>query len=753
MDSTSIADLDSLLKPSVKLTEWKKEPKLQHLKELFNECKSSHSDQMSKIQDWRDLMAASGKYKHKSTANRSSVQPKLIRRQAEWRYSALTEPFLGSDKLFQVNPTTFEDAAGAKQNELLLNWQFRTKMNKVKLIDDFVRATVDEGTAICRVGWNRLTKMNQEEVPVFEFYPLEPASEEDEEFMMLVQQLEQLAEFSQMNPREYNETVSVEMKEAVSYFLETGIPVQAVIVDYVLEDVEEILENHPTVEVLDPEDIYIDPTCKGDMDAAMFVVQVYETSKHVLMKQAGTYINLDKVEWDSAGVAPERNVENSSFKFRDSMKSKVTVFEYWGYHDIHDDGVMVPIVASWIGDTLIRLEESPFPDGKLPFVLVPYLPVKRKLYGEPDAELLRENQAISGAITRGMIDLLGRSANAQTGIPMNFLDTVNTRRFEGGLDYKYNPTNGMHPSNAVYTHKMPEIPNSAYDMLRIQSDDAESLSGIKAFSGGISGAAYGQVAAGIRGALDATSKREMAILRRLAKGVTEIGNKIIAMNSEFLEEVEVVRVTNTQFVEVLREDLKGNFDLIVDISTAEVDDAKSQDLAFMVQTIGPIAGPEAALQLVAEIADLKRMPDVANNLRNFRQEPSEAEQMMQELELKRMELEIAELESRIQVNMANAAKLEAEAEDKGNSTYERASGLTHKREIEKQKAQSQGNQNLTITKALTTRGKQGETEGNIEAAIGYTKLTELSGAENVESEDVDNQHSVRPVNNNQFMGV
>ena len=237
MDSTSITDLDSLLKPSVKLTEWKKEPKLQHLKELFNECKTSHSEQMGKIQDWRDLMAASGKYGHKATTNRSSVQPKLIRRQAEWRYSALTEPFLGSDKLFQVNPNTFEDAAGAKQNELLLNWQFRTKMNKVKLIDDLVRATVDEGTAICRVGWNTLTKTNQEEVPVFEFYPLEPTGEEDEEFMMMMQQLEQLAEFSQMNPREYNETVSVEMKEAVTYFLETGIPVQAEIVDYVVEEI------------------------------------------------------------------------------------------------------------------------------------------------------------------------------------------------------------------------------------------------------------------------------------------------------------------------------------------------------------------------------------------------------------------------------------------------------------------------------------------------------------------------------------
>ncbi|MFR7882255.1 MAG: hypothetical protein ACLU5J_12890 [Christensenellales bacterium] len=37
---------------------------------------------------------------------------------------------------------------------------------------------------------------------------------------------------------------------------------------------------------------------------------------------------------------------------------------------------LVPFVATWVGDTLIRMELNPFPDEKLPFVLVQYLPVK-----------------------------------------------------------------------------------------------------------------------------------------------------------------------------------------------------------------------------------------------------------------------------------------------------------------------------------------------------------------------------------------
>lgn len=728
-----------------KLTDWAKEPELRVLKEIFTESKSFHSKQMAKIKDWNDMMDASGKYAPPKNEGRSQVQPKLIRKQAEWRYSALTEPFLGSDKLFQCNPVTFEDEYAAKQHELLLNWQFRTKLNKVKFIDELIRATVDDGTSICRVGWERISIPEEVEVPVYGYYNV--PEEVAEEYAM---QLEELAQLKQSNPREYNETIPEEMQEAVIYFLEEGVPVEVRIEEYVTEVVERVLENKPTIEVLSPQDVYIDPTCGGNLDNAKFVVHTYETCKADLMSDRGTYQNIDKIQWDR--VVPDSEYATATdFKFQDDMKNRVTVHEYWGYHDIHDNGILLPIVASWIGNVLIRMEESPFPDGKLPFVMAPYLPVKRHAYGEPDAELLKDNQQILGAVNRAMIDLLGGAANAQTGIPLGFLDLVNKRRFEAGEDYEYNPTGSLHPANAVHTHKMPEIPSSAISMYQIQTQEAESMSGVKSFSGGISGAAYGDVAAGIRGALDASSKREMAILRRLAGAVVSIGNKIIAMNSVFLSDSEVIRVTNSTYVEIKREDIKGNFDLIVDISTAEIDDAKSQDLAFMVQTVGPIAGPQASMQLIAEIAELKRMPELANRLRNFSFEPSEEDQMLKQLEIKKAELELAELESRINMNNTIAARNASEAEKKMLDKYEQESGTTHEREMEKQKAQSQGNQNLAITKALTEKRKLDELPPNIEAAIGHVELTELSNRRTTQNE-VDNQHSVAPINNNEFMG-
>ena len=114
-----------------KLTNWEKEPKLQDLKADLKAAKSFHDSQMLKIKEWKDLLFVEGKEKPKVKEGKSSVQPKLIRRQAEWRYSALTEPFLGSQKIFQVNPRTFEDIEAARQNEILLNYQFDTKINNI----------------------------------------------------------------------------------------------------------------------------------------------------------------------------------------------------------------------------------------------------------------------------------------------------------------------------------------------------------------------------------------------------------------------------------------------------------------------------------------------------------------------------------------------------------------------------------------------------------------------------------------------
>lgn len=700
-----------------KLTDWENEPTLLTLKSDLEASKTYHDAQVAKIDKWRDLLSVSGSAKPPKIKGRSSIQPKLVRRQAEWRYSALSEPFLGTDQLFSIEPRTFEDEAAAKQNQILLNWQFSTKIDKIKLIDDYVHSAVDEGTCIVKLGWTRVTKTVKEIVPIYSYYPIT-----DEQGLQLLQQA---LELKQSNPREYQEQVPDDFKEAVKYYEETQFPVTAIQTGEEEQEVEKIIENAPVVEVLNPCNVYIDPSCLGDLDKALFVVNTFETNKAELQK-TGLYKNLDKVNWEGNSVATDPDHETTTpddFNFNDSQRKKVIAYEYWGFYDIHKTGELVPIVATWIGDILIRMEENPFPDGKVPFVVVQYIPIKRDIYGEADAELLEDNQRILGAVTRGMIDSLGRSANAQQGFAKGMLDPLNRRRFENGEDYEFNPS--LSPNGGLIEHKYPELPQSAILMVQMQNQEAEALTGVKAFSGGLAGDAYNtKVATAIRGVLDAASKREMSILRRLAKGMIKIGEKICAMNAEFLSEEEVVRVTNKQYVTIKREDLKGNFDLKVDISTAEVDNAKAQDLGFMLQTLGPNMDPKITMMILSEIAELKRMPVLAERLRTYQPQPDPLVVQEKQLEIEKLKAEIAKLQSEVMKNQAMAGKTQTEAQGKAIDNALTESGVKHIQEMEKQQAQSRGNQNLEIIKGLLKPIKQGEQAPNIDAAIGYNAISD-----------------------------
>ena len=231
------------------------------------------------------------------------------------------------------------------------------------------------------------------------------------------------------------------------------------------------------------------------------------------------------------------------------------------------------------------------------------------------------------------------------------------------------------------------------------------------------------MATGIKGMLDAAAKREMAILRRLAKGMCDIGRKIVAMNSEFLSDVETVRVTNSEFIPIKREELAGEFDFSVDISTFEVDNTKAQDLGFMLQTLGPNMDPSISMMILSEIAELKRMPVLANRLRTWKPQPDPVAQQLQQLELALKQAELQKIQSEIELNKAKAYQASSTGSLKELDRIEQETGTKHARKIVETQAQARSNQHLEITKSLLKGRKPEETQPDVEAAIGYNSLS------------------------------
>ena len=663
------------------LVDWENPPTVAQLKNDVSEAMPSHQLHIEKVNGW--LRALKGRLNIKTMEGRSKVQPKLIRKQNEWRYASLEDPFLSTKDMFKISPVTHLDQEAAKQNELIINKQFRTDIPKVDFINKFIRKAVDTGTVVIKLEWEEEFGVVREEQmqPVFAQTP--------EEFLPFAQELLETGQVDE---------ATIQQLLVTGEFTQVPIGEEPVTVM-----VEKKRKNRPVLTVKDSRSVIIDPSCEGDINKAQFIVDKFLTDLSSLRKD-GRYdpAQLDKIQSKSYDNRTDEDYDgefttDSNFKFQDRPRQKLVAYEYWGYWDIHDDGIVVPIVATYIGDVMIRLAENPYPDKKLPFVIVRYLPPSEEsVYGEADASLLEDNQSIIGAITRGMIDLMGRSANAQQGVRKDLLDPLNRDKFNKGLDFEFNPVSG-NLQDAMFMTKFPEIPKSALEMIQLMNNDAEAISGVRSFNHGISHAALGNSATEVRSAMDATARRELGILRRLAAGLEEVGRKIVAMNSVWLDDEEIIRITDDDFVRIKRDDLAGNFDLALDISTAEADNAKAQELAFMLQTIGQTVPFDILKIILVEIAELRKMPVLAKSIRDFEPQPDPLAQAKTQAEIEYLQANTQKDVTAAEKNVADAVLKEAKAQEAGakgrkiNSEadlddlnyLEQSSGLNQDRELER----------------------------------------------------------------------
>ena len=656
------------------MVDWKNIPTLKDLKDNLTEATPSHNNHVSTVNEY--ISTLRGELRAKIMEGRSKVQPKLVRKQGEWRYSALEEPFLSTNDMFKVSPVTHADVESARQNELILNKQFRVDIPKVKLINRLVRTAVNTGTVIIKLGWETEKDTVIEEVPVF--------TKSLEETYEVLAQMVQAGQISE------EESIQI---------LESGQPIQIGVESV---EIEKEVINRPVVQIRDSRNVIIDPSCEGDIDNAQFIIDKFTTDLSSLKKD-GRYHNLDKIEEKNYATVDDTYYHDNdyksdpSFRFTDKPRKKLVAYEYWGYWDIDDSGIVKPIVATWVGDTIIRLEENPFPDKKLPFVVIQYLPPDNEtIYGDSDASLLKDNQDIIGAVSRATIDLIGRSANAQRGVRKDLLDPINRDKFNKGLDYEFNPVSN--PKDAIVTSKLPEIPRSALEVIQLQNNEAEALTGVKAFTGGISGDALGSSVGGVRSALDATAKRELGILRRLSEGIKQVGRKIISMNAVWLADEEIIRITDSEFVNIKRSALAGNFDLSLEVSTAEMDNQKAGELSFMLQTTGNTLPFDITKIILCKIADLRKLPDLSKMIQDYTPQPDPFVQEKNRLEIELLKAQISNENAKAQENIVDvqlkAAKTQAElakarlsgskADEVDLNYLEQSSGLKQERALESQ---------------------------------------------------------------------
>lgn len=646
-----------------KLTDWKNEPKFEDLKGDWDNAYGDFQVVRAKIERYRIWLNGGPKIDPKKPG-RSKVRPRLIKKQKEWQYPRLEDPFLSSKELFKIDPRTAEDSQSAIDNSLILNYQLEVQVDKPRFIGDIARTDANDGTVIVKVGWESEYKTVTEEVQ-------ETVYATPEQSMQLLKK------------KIDDGSISKEQAKAI---MQTGelIPIGSKIVK---KEKEVLTKNQPKYEVRNTKNVMIDPTCDGDIKKAMFIIDEYETNLAELKKneykkvvtitktvdangneievenvsEKGIYRNLNQIVTNNEDFDQiDYKSQMVTTQLTGSSRKRLKAYDYWGYWDINGDGKLVSIIGTWIGSVLIRLEKNPLPFKKPPFAVAQFMPNEGSPYGDSDIELMSEDQDIIGKLTRASLDIIGSKAVDQKFIHSSVIkNPVAKADYDNGRDVIY--SGNVSPRDAIYTNNVEAPSPIIFDMISYYQKEAQEMSGVVPMGGG-GGSPLGNSATAARGAMDAVSKRELSILRRINAMLKEVALMTIEMNKVYLEDEFILRITNGKEVTIRRDALNSQMDLIVEISTAEADNERAQELAFMLQTLGNNADPQLRGILLTEIARLRKMPELVQKIEDRMNQQAQPDPQQQQLQ--QMQIDNAKLQNHI---------LMKQMEDMDSKIYERLS--------------------------------------------------------------------------------
>lgn len=630
---------------------------------------------------------------------KANVVSRDIKKAAAWQHASFIDPFVVSNDIVNCEPITFEDRNTSEQSELLLNYQFCRQFDRYNFISNSFKVAQREGTVVGKVSWVYEEEIKPVTVPA---YMVKPLSSE----MEMQQAMQQYPDQAQ--------TMMEAMKSGQRPFvkIQTGTKIEMQTV---------VKKNQPHVEICRNSMLWVDPTAEGNIKNAQFAAYKFKSNMSELRSSGIDYVGLEKIKLTSSTGTIDRDFEedpyekstDKDFAFSDEARQELDVVEYWGNFDVNGDGIAEPIVCTWVGDAVIRLEENPYPDQELPFVSCAIDSDPFSMNGEANAELIGSDQRIKTGIKRAMLDTLDSSTSGQKGSRIQSLDPVNLGKFRRGEYFEYQ---GDKPE--IWEGKMADIPSDVMNFYGLISNEIESLTAVRPALG--SGQASNMSATAARGALDATAKRETDISRNYKENfLIPILRKWFSMDQEFLSDEEVIAVTNEKEVAIRREDIGGNINIGMEVSTPEADNLKSQEISFLLQTTAQSLPFELTKMLLAKQANLKNMPDLAKQIEEYQPQPDPLAQEKAKLEIEKLKAEIAERNSRAaenQVDMrlkhANADLAEARARDyhsgadkKDQEFIDNVSGRNHANDMEKQSQKIHGD---LIKQKMSSSAKAGQ---------------------------------------------
>jgi hypothetical protein len=150
--------------------------------------------------------------------------------------------------------------------------------------------------------------------------------------------------------------------------------------------------------------------------------------------------------------------------------------------------------------------------------------------------------------------------------------------------------------------------------------------------------------------------------------------------------------------------------------------------------MGNTGDPGVTKILLTEIARLRRMPDLAHQIQHYQPQPDPLAQRIKELEVQKLEAEVAELQAKAQerttaatLNQAKAREASSNADAADLEFVETETGTKHGRDLQKIERQAEANQDLKVTDAILNQRNSKSPDGKVDTSPTKENIGEAVG--------------------------
>lgn len=542
----------------------------------------------------------------KERAGHSRIKCSDIMDTIEWMMPSFIKAFAGTTESISISPQNEEDVAKAEKLERLLNWQFMGRHCKgFTVIYEWVKSCLIYGTSVIKITWQDKYIKKGFDLPIAtddQIYQMqgddmvkdldgEPQDIQagtviDEDILALANTDPTLLNYiGQVN----SQSMQVQPVALDNFRVWRNVHGKKLIKSY----------SGPLVEVISPEDFYMDPEAKSIEDAQFVIHRVWRTYGYLKEKERdGIYSNVDEVKawldrdkesyinseraqrYNSADAIDPANYAIDS-EDKQIARHKLEVFEWWGLLDLTDEGYQEPYLVVFCGETILRMELNPYGHGQPPFEVLRPMLDPFKFTGVSIPELVGEFQAVKTALFRQILDNVSYQnngawlVNRNAGVDINALLNMRPNTI-----VRSNITSG-----AVVPLTPPNLQGYPLTMIELVDSMLQKRTGVTSYNQGLDANSLNKTATGITKIMDASVQRIELQARVMAEtGIKPAFQKILMLNQQFMDQTVVIRVFNKP-LEISPDDLIGDFDVSVDVGGAtSKNETRVQQMMMLIQS-------------------------------------------------------------------------------------------------------------------------------------------------------------------------